>query len=217
MKTADRSKSLSCASRIHHSFSFGAETPARGATTAIPCTSDIVPRLGGWRAILHISGCGGSLKTADRSKSFSCASRIHQPFIFGAGTPTRGATTAIPRTSDIVPRLGGWRAILHISGCGGSLKTADRSKSFSCASRIHQSFSFGAGTPARGATTAIPRTSDIVPRLGEEGAILHISGCGGSLRTADRSKSFSCASRLHQSALERRREELRQRSLARRT
>jgi hypothetical protein len=169
------------------------------------------------RSLLHISGCGGSLKTADRSKSLSCASRIHHSFSFGAETPARGATTAIPCTSDIVPRLGGWRAILHISGCGGSLKTADRSKSFSCASRIHQSFSFGAGTPARGATTAIPRTSDIVPRLGEEGAILHISGCGGSLRTADRSKSFSCASRLHQSALERRREELRQRSLARPT
>jgi len=127
LKTADRSKSFSCASRIHHSFSFGAETPARGATTAIPCTSDIVPRLGGWRAILHISGCGGSLKTADRSKSFSCASCIHQLFSFGAGTPARGATTAIPCTSDIVPRLGGGRAILHISVCGGSLKTADRS------------------------------------------------------------------------------------------
>ena len=114
------------------------------------------------QSLLHISGCGGSLKTGDRSNSFSYSSRIHRLFSLGARTPARGATTAIPRTSDIVPRFGGGRAILHISGSRVSLKTGDRSNSFSCALRIYQSFSFGAGTPARGATTAIPRTSDIV-------------------------------------------------------
>ena len=113
------------------------------------------------QSILHISGCGRSLKTARRSKPFSCASRIYWLFIFGGGTRASGATTAIPRTSDIVPKFGWCRAILHISGCGRSLKTARRSKSFFCALRIYQLRSFGAGRGASGATTATPSGSTL--------------------------------------------------------
>ncbi len=184
MKTARSSKSFSCVSRIYRLFRFGAETRAREATTVIPRTSEIVPKLGGCRAILHISGCGWSLKAARSSKSFSCVSRIYRLFRFGAATRASEATTVIPRTSGIVPKLGGCRAILHISGCGWSLKTARSSKSFSCVSRIYRLFRFGAATRAREATTVIPRTSEIVPKLGVCRALGHISGCGWSLKTA---------------------------------
>ena len=124
MKTAQSSKSFSCASRIYRLFRFGAATRASEATTVIPRKSEIVPKLGGCRAILHISGCGRSLKTARNSKSFSCASRIYLLFRFGAATRASEATTVIPRTSEIVPKLGGCRALGHILGCGWSLKTA---------------------------------------------------------------------------------------------
>jgi hypothetical protein len=104
-------------------FRFDAATRAREATTVIPRTSGI-PKLGGCRAILHISGCGWSLKAARSSKSFSCVSRIYRLFRFGAATRASEATTVIPRTSKIVPKLGVCRALGHISGFGWSLKTA---------------------------------------------------------------------------------------------
>ena len=47
---------------------------------------------GGYRVIIRISGCGGSLKTAQGSKSFSCAARNHRFFSFGAPMCTNGVT-----------------------------------------------------------------------------------------------------------------------------
>ena len=183
-KTAQSSKSFSCASRIYRLFRFGAATRASRATTTIPRTSEIVPKLGGCRALVHISGCGWSWKTAQSSKSFSCASRIYWLFRFGPATRSSKATTAIPRTSNIVPKLGGCSAILHILGRGLSLEVARSSKLFSFASHIYWLLKFGAATRASEATTVIPCTSEIVPKLGGCRVIIHISGCDWSWKTA---------------------------------
>jgi hypothetical protein len=170
-------------------------------------------------SILHISGYGWSWKTAQSSKSFSCASRIYWLFRFGPETRASKATTAIPRSSNIVPKLGGCRAILHILGRGLSLEVARSSKLFSFASHIYWLLKFGAATRASKATTAIPCTSEIIPKLGGCRVIIHISGCDWSWKTASSSKS-SPAPRASigcsDSALQRAPAKLPQRSLARR-
>ena len=165
-------------------FRFGAATRASRATTAIHCISEIVPQLGGCRALVHIPGCGWSLEVARSSKSYSFASRIYWLLRFGPATRASKATTAIPRTSNIVPKLGGCSAILHILGRGLSLEVARSSKLFSCASHIYWLLKFGAATRASEATTVFPCTSEIVPKLGGCRVIIHISGCDWSWKTA---------------------------------